>query len=1120
MTHLKHMFLFSCVATLALALSALPARAQAVTFELYHLGGDEGGAGWKPENPRPVLFVHGHDPDHPSDADFNFRKNWVSTLGPVWDPLPSFDMALMRNPHLGIEPYYIRLADQNRSIADDAAAIAQAIDDILEYHDDPEAERIKVAIVANSKGTISSRLYLKQHHAEEKVSALVAIAPPNHGLTSRTDDSLSLKQLNNGYTRVTCCRFDQSVFDCLLDQRSCASDEYAACDFDASRNCPGDFAGCDFNDAQGLHFIECLNGHSLCDTKEGAAVDQDEKYRGEAPGSRSADAPIDAGILYFVLGAADNDDLIAGGESPSDDCLGRRLAMNLAPDAVNRWLPVEAGWGFGVHEATPHTPQVICQALYAAAYGQVPDESYACELGAGQVPEIAPPAQVMLALDLSGSMSGSCPDCDGRPKVQYLRDAVTLFFDLWKSLNRPQDRVGAVYFRTGVEPFDPQADELGSVATQGPAIASDLSAETPSGFTAMGRALIATLGTLLGLPPETAGSRHVILFTDGMQNRNPMVVENDGKLAIEDDPSKVPFPTDRTLIDLDDLDGIKIHTVGIGAGGAANELLSKIATQTGGSFLSSVDPNDLQEFFAHELLEALRGLGPQMVSYRRGMAPAGGQATETFAIGGGARKLIFMSSADSGEVPALRVKKDGRDLTAYGKPVKGPFYRILAFDLPLAAGRETIEAEGQWQLVTESARSGEALVYQAAAIVDGDLVQAEASVGPTPQLVRRPLELEVGLKYGDLPVTGADVSARIFRSGTAVGTLLATSPMPSRLPRLDADVIGGQKKLEALIVQKDVWEQVKLEPLGIRVKLEDRGDGSYRGSCSDIALPGTYKVTFSIRGSDPVGRDFARTEIRFAQVTVGTINFPDIGLATQRLKTPRRSADAGVLKLTLRPRDEYGNYLGPDYADRIRVLAGGTAAPVVDLLDGSYEVTVPASAGEDPELELSVLGRCLFTGSASELAEGVPASRWNLSAHLGLILPAGTLDRFYDPGPLAEIDLEYAVSPRLALHGVIGRYRFDPTFDVDGATLYLRAYRPWKSPAHRPGSTRLFAEIGPGVYHPDGLSSTAGASAGFGVVRRFRPRLESELGAAYFHLFTSGDDLRFFALKTGLRYVF
>ncbi len=201
-------------------------------------------------------------------------------------------------------------------------------------------------------------------------------------------------------------------------------------------------------------------------------------------------------------------------------------------------------------------------------------------------------------------------------------------------------------------------------------------------------------------------------------------------------------------------------------------------------------------------------------------------------------------------------------------------------------------------------------------------------------------------------------------------------------------------------------------------------------------------------------------------------------------------------------------------------LASGSEAPVVDRLDGGYEVTVPLSTGGDPGLELEVLGRGLFAGPVSELRSLSGNGQWVLSAHLGLSLPAGALDRLYDPGPLAELDLEVAVAPRLALRGVLGRYRFDPGFDVDGATLFLRIYRTLKSAAHRSGSTRLFAAIGPGVYDPDGIGSTAGLSVGFGVCRPFRPRFESELGASYFQLFDPGDDLRFVALKAGLRYSF
>ena len=125
---------------------------------------------------------------------------------------------------LGIEPYFIRFQLQHRSIVLDAQEIAAAINWILQRHDptfnpaDPASRTpVQVAIIAYSKGTISSRYYLKglrdPQVAQElgmlapradyfPVSEFITIAPPNHGLRWPVlpflPDRLSTRQLNNG----------------------------------------------------------------------------------------------------------------------------------------------------------------------------------------------------------------------------------------------------------------------------------------------------------------------------------------------------------------------------------------------------------------------------------------------------------------------------------------------------------------------------------------------------------------------------------------------------------------------------------------------------------------------------------------------------------------------------------------------------------------------------------------------------------------------------------------------------------------------------------------------------------------------------------------------------------
>lgn len=315
----------------------------------------------------PVLFVHGHF--------HNFQETW---LEPV-NGFTSFGAALTANSQLGIKPYFINFQNNNRSIVEDAIEIGQAIEIILGRHnlnydpDNPDSIVRKVAIIAYSKGAISTRLYLKTLYPLEgeffpdvlggpvilpdrdtsfrPVSEFIAISPPNHGLKQLVTSSspLSVKQLNNGY----------GIFCQPLN-------DYAATDF-----------------------ISKLNGHPIQDTHISASpIEQD--YPDEAPGSRSIDQSSDKGILYVTFYSEQNRDLV-GGDTPSEvgypllsncpNTEGRKLAKNLAENAENypiraASIPIDTNIPGSneivVHRNTVHACEVIYRSLYTVAHHRPP----------------------------------------------------------------------------------------------------------------------------------------------------------------------------------------------------------------------------------------------------------------------------------------------------------------------------------------------------------------------------------------------------------------------------------------------------------------------------------------------------------------------------------------------------------------------------------------------------------------------------------------------------------------------------------------------------------------------------------------------------------------------------
>jgi Tol biopolymer transport system component len=315
----------------------------------------------------PALFVHGHSG--------NATAAWRQPGSPG---TTSFDAVLAANPGLLIDPIYLELpvhggADpgiQARSIAEDAIDILAAIEGGADSQgvqqtgilDRPEYAGVaRVALVGYSQGAISSRYYLKNLMGTRRsgaitVSVFVALAAPNHGVGgvfSCGDDSQpdrSGRELCGGRTAT--------LFSQGLPCGDCPGN-LAPAPF--STNLPGDES-----------FLTDLNGHPFDDNCNGS-IAQPEL---EAPRSRPTTPD---GVLYLNLYAANNEDLVVGGDTQSMDCFGRRLARLHAPDAVNREISgVPATLPHTVHGNFPHHRPTICTVLKAVRNQQIPEEEDVC----------------------------------------------------------------------------------------------------------------------------------------------------------------------------------------------------------------------------------------------------------------------------------------------------------------------------------------------------------------------------------------------------------------------------------------------------------------------------------------------------------------------------------------------------------------------------------------------------------------------------------------------------------------------------------------------------------------------------------------------------------------------
>lgn len=928
--------LFCALATLCLFPN--PAR----TAELYDWNGQQIDITVPPSWPappglrrQPVLFVHGHAQDTASDP--NYRRNfWEEPAG-----LTSFKRTLDDNSGLDIEPYYIRFADRTRSITDDAFDIGEAIDYIVRRHNesfDPasatSAPPVQVAVIAYSKGTISTRQYLKSllqqvqdnggismpppRPGYRPVSEFIAIAPPNHGISSPVfvlaTDQISIQQLYNGVRPE------------------------------------GVFCGTAFLNPlpQAANFIELLNGETAPDS----AVSNTAPAPAEAPGSRAADQGPHSGTLYVTLYAdANNPDDLVGGDSPSGDCAGRVLARNLAPQAIN--IPISVpGASNEVHANSVHAPEVICKALFAAVHHSSP-EAQTCS---GTVPVIPlpDPAAVMLALDVSGSMlARQCATCPTRYDI--LKQAVEIFAQLWSQMGRANDRLGVTYFRTMVDEASIGGERVpmlfGNVAT----LIADVNGQTvvPANLTAMGGGLQRSLETLRALPVDQAEARHVILFSDGMQNVNPMVVPPQ-HVQIDDLtgwPSSGVSPTNPPTR-LDAQSPLRIDTIAVGAG-AFIDVLSDIAAHGQGLAQQTLDANDLRQFFVEQLIDTLREGSPQLVGYRRG-ALSGRSATETFSVNRGARKLLFKVSWRRGQHLDVRVFKDGVDMTGAAEVVAGEFYRILAISSS-RSGRDP--ASGEWRLRI-SGKPGTA--YEAAAIIDEKELDYQVRLERLPDAT---LGLTVQVGRGGRTIEGPiAVTATMTRPRVAVGNVLAAvQPLKSGSYGTEPGMTNAERRVAALLQNPGARD--RLRPVTETIRLQPDNQGGFRAVLANTGIPGIYRAEVRI-----VGEDRALGPVQRSRTVSTTVRFGEADRARSTLALPSLSNSRSV-ELTVRPVDRRGSLLGPAFAGLValELSDGEINRGPEDLGDGRYRFVFSPTGGTDPTLTLTVAGRPLFRGTIKQL---------------------------------------------------------------------------------------------------------------------------------------------------------
>jgi len=730
---------------------------------------------------------------------------------------------------------------------------------------------------------------------------------------------------------------------------------------------------------------------------------------------------------------------------------------------------------------------------------QYPSQPYALVTSAGGTLSKREPVDVMLVLDISGSMlAQACPGCEA--KLEVLKQAVELFVSIWTAVAAPGDRLGVNYFRTSIDEHIVGGDVLLPVQPNAADIIADVNGQTTTwaNLTAMGGGLQAAINRLV----DADRPRNIILFTDGMQNVNPKVMRIDdspppGEFHLEiahdltdDDYSNInPEDPPRRLDD--DLD-IKVNTIGVGASEPYMQRLTEISEKTGGLSKHTIALDyDLRRFFVEDLIDALRHNSPQLLAYRYGKI-AGETTTETFTVNDTVRRVVLVLSWKKGTRMWFSVEKDGVDISKAGRYINGGFYSIYSLGLPARFARRDIEAGGDWSL---HIHGGQGAAYEAAAIVDEVAFDFEFSTSRMVYLAGTPIALRASLRADGLPITNADkVTATIMYPKEGVANLLSVLPMPSQSRQaMEKQTTLGQIKFTGLIRNEAFYQRI--QPISETVSLNSNGDGTYSGSFDRTDIPGTYTIVFMVEGKSPGLGKYRRTEVLSTMVRFGKAERSESEIG---ISVVDKAAAGWIRELVVRPKDRFGNYLGPDYGNQIKVTAspGSVDETSVDHGDGSYTFRIITSPDTDPVISIRVMGERLFEGAASEITR---ERRRSFSAHVGATFPVGTFGSVFDRSYCLILDADYRLTRKLTLVGYFGYNNFSSALSAIGDIYIINISANLKYRFPSGGTSNLFPYLqgGGGYYIIENGSNNFGFNLGGGLDVDLTNKMTFEAGLDY-----------------------
>ncbi len=601
-----------------------------------------------------------------------------------------------------------------------------------------------------------------------------------------------------------------------------------------------------------------------------------------------------------------------------------------------------------------------------------------------RVPILRDSVKVVLTLDISGSMNLNVQG-GSTTRIQALKDAVDLFVPNLEAFQQEGDSIGLTYFSSSV--FQPSAanfdDAFIGVASSSTAVNNDMGLINPANMqmTGMASGLLNAKNKLLLYKDKTPNTkRMVFLFTDGLQNFGPLVnadgnTLNNGVDRLNDGSSNSK-------------DSIRYFTVATWGAGLAPEILSTIASASGGKAIHVVQTNPtLEEWFSIHLCDMLAEGSPQMV-LRKSDKVITEPITYSFNLNENIPKLLIEYLGKLGDDVKIEIFKDGTNLTPKATYSHGNNYRIYAINLPIIGGSK-ITSGGKWEIkLTGPTQNPHNLLVMA----DDHHFDYNCSLNKTIFTVGDTIHFATKLSYADTTISGVgnSVKAILLKPGDDIGQLLSTYQTPAMDSAADG-LAGAAYKYQQLMANDTSFYNALLAKEQ-NITLTDQGNGLYKGSYANTNLAGIYNVIFLINGELANVGKFERTTLvssvfkfgHLEEETPVVVSSTPSNTSTSTGTTTQGDSKKKDVVLKIKPVNKYGKYLGPGFSSTIKVVINpskkkednvlkksivleGKDEPVFkeikDNLDGSYSITIAnVPTGTNPSISISVRDEKMYEG--------------------------------------------------------------------------------------------------------------------------------------------------------------